>query len=59
MRNSSEPIVAPAVGQQQCLLVHDAHEAGRIAPRRAVEALRPDGRDHHEGRFFDERPVVL
>ena len=44
-----DAIVAAAVGDEQRVLVDHAHEARRIAARRAVEAFRPAGRQHQNG----------
>jgi hypothetical protein len=50
-----EAVVARPVRQMQALLVHDGHEARRIAARRGVgPAVGVRRRYHHKGRAADE-----
>ena len=58
LRKLSMRLLPRAVGDQQRLLVGDAHETCRIAARRAVEAVRSAGRHGEERRRFDEGAVV-
>ena len=53
----SESMAAP-VGQHQGLLVGHPHEARLVAARRAVEPLRPRGRERGERRGLDIGAVV-
>ena len=53
-----DAIVAAAIGDQQRLLVAHAHEAGRIAARRAIETFGPAGREHDKGRGLDQRAIL-
>src|SRR3954447_14404577 len=39
--------------------VHNPHEAGRVAPRGAVETFLPCRCHHHERRGIDEHAVVI
>ena len=43
-----EAVVAAAVGHQQGLFVDDPDEAGRVAARRAVDAVKTGGGDQYE-----------
>ena len=52
-----DAVVAAAVGHDEGLLVDHAHEALRIAARRAVEPVRAAGRQREERRGLDQRAV--
>jgi len=45
-------------GNKQRLFVLNAHEAGSVAARRAIEASRPGGRERTERRRLDEFPII-
>ena len=53
-----DAVVAAPVGNEQRLLVVHAHEARRIAARRAVEPVRAAGGEREERRRLDEGAVV-
>src|SRR5688572_9913321 len=52
------PVVAAPVGDQQRFLVIDHDEAGHVAARRGVHAVRAAGGEHEEGRDRDQLLVV-
>ena len=53
-----DAVVAAPIGNQQRLLVVDAHEARRIAARRAIKAVRARGGEGEERRRLDEGLVL-
>ena len=53
-----DAVVAATVGDQQRLFVLHAHEAGRVAARRAVETVGAAGRHREKRRRFDEGAVM-
>jgi hypothetical protein len=53
-----DAIVATPVGNDERRLVDHAHEAGRIAARRAIEAVRAACRQHYKRRRFDQLAIL-
>src|SRR6266540_3868521 len=50
-------VVAATLRHHQRLLVMDANEARQVAARRAVQPLRPAGRERRERRLVHQRPI--
>ena len=53
-----DAIVAAAVGNDDRMLIHDAHKTGRIAARRTIETFGAAGRQHAERRRVDQLAVL-
>ena len=52
-----DAVVAAAIRHHQRLLVVDADEARQIAARRAIQPLRPAGRERRERRLLDQHAI--
>jgi hypothetical protein len=53
-----DAVVAAAIGNEQSFLVRHPHETRRVAARRAIEPIRPAGRQRKERRRLDEFAIM-